>query len=345
MPYEPPVTITNRMLNSVSAISRLVGRVSAYDRLSPNLRLRRISRMRTIHSSLAIEANTLSLEQVTAVIDGKRVLAPPEDIREAQNAYAAYEALAEMDPYSMEDLLRAHKYMMEGLVKDAGCFRSSNVGVFDGDVLVHAGTPAKYVPEVMRGLFDWLKTTDMHPLIASCVFHYEFEFIHPFSDGNGRMGRLWHSLLLRNWEDVFSWLPIESLVAEHQQEYYAALGGANASGGVSTPFVEFMLSMIEQTLAEAVSVQEQGLPTSDPATFGPPRTPQVPPKHAEEVAALVSALAGGELSARELMLHLGLSDMKHFRAAYLNPALDAGAIERTLPAKPTSPKQKYRASR
>lgn len=255
MSYEPLYTLTNRMMNSVADISQLVGQISAFDKLSPNPQLRRISRMKSIHSSLAIEANTLTLEQVTAVLDGKRVLAPPKDIHEAQNAYEAYDALSAMDPYSLDDLLMAHKFMMDGLIKDAGCFRTGNVGVFDGERLIHAGTPARYVPEVMRDLFGWLKGADVHPLVASCVFHYEFEFIHPFSDGNGRTGRLWHSLLLQNWQSVFAWLPVESLVAQHQQEYYKALGDSGASGGDSTAFVEFMLDMIEKTLAEAVSEQ------------------------------------------------------------------------------------------
>lgn len=259
MSYEPLYTLTNRMMNSVADISQLVGQISAFDKLSPNPQLRRISRMRSIHSSLAIEANTLTLEQVTAVLDGKRVLAPPKDIHEAQNAYEAYDALSIMDPYSLDDLLRAHKFMMNDLIKDAGCFRAGNVGVFDGEKLIHAGTPAHYVPELMQDLFSWLKTTDAHPLIASCVFHYEFEFIHPFSDGNGRTGRLWQSLLLQNWQSVFAWLPVESLVAQHQQEYYKALGDSGLSGGDSTIFVEFMLDMIEETLAEAVATQEEFL--------------------------------------------------------------------------------------
>ena len=255
MSYEPLYTLTNRILISFADISQLVGQISAFDKLSPNPQLRRISRMKSIHSSLAIEANTLTLEQVTAVLDGKRVLAPPKDIHEAQNAYEAYDALSTMDPYSLDDLLTAHKFMMDGLVKDAGCFRAGNVGVFDGEKLIHAGTPARYVPEVMRDLFDWLKRVDIHPLIASCVFHYEFEFIHPFSDGNGRTGRLWHSLLLQNWQSVFAWLPVESLVAQHQQEYYKALEDSGSSGGNSTAFVEFMLDMIEKTLSEAVASQ------------------------------------------------------------------------------------------
>lgn len=341
MSYEPLYTLTNRMLNSVADISQLVGQISAFDNLSPNPQLRRISRMKSIHSSLAIEANTLTLEQVTAVLDGKRVLAPPKDIHEAQNAYEAYDALSTMDPYSLDDLLTAHKFMMDGLVKDAGCFRTGNVGVFDGEKLIHAGTPARYVPEVMRDLFDWLKRADIHPLIASCVFHYEFEFVHPFSDGNGRTGRLWHSLLLQNWQSVFAWLPVESLVAQHQQEYYKALGDSGSSGGDSTIFIEFMLNMIEKTLAEAVSTQEEVGSTLGDIEH-PASTQQESSKFSWQVKALLDALGSEECSAQDLRDRLELSDKNNFRDEYLNPALEAKLIERTIPEKPNSPRQKYR---
>ena len=345
MSYEPLYTLTNRMMNSVADISQLIGQISAFDKLSPNPQLRRISRMKSIHSSLAIEANTLTLEQVTAVLDGKRVLAPPKDIHEVQNAYEAYDALSTMDPYSLDDLLAAHKFMMNDLIKDAGCFRTGNVGVFDGENLIHAGTPAHYVPELMQGLFNWLKTTDVHPLIASCIFHYEFEFIHPFSDGNGRTGRLWHSLLLQNWQNVFAWLPVESLVAQHQQEYYKALGDSGSSGGDSTIFVEFMLDMIEKTLAEAVAAQEEGAESAFSNFDDPASTQQEPSKLPWQVKALLDALGLEECSAQDLRVRLSLTDKNNFRDEYLNPALDAKLIERTIPEKPNSPKQKYRRVR
>lgn len=185
-------------------------------------------------------------------MNGKRVLAPPKDIREVQNAYEAYEALSDMDPYSMEDLLQAHLFMMKGLTEESGRFRSKNVGVYDGERLVHAGTPAHYVAEVMQDLFSWLRTSPMHPLVKSCVFHYEFEFIHPFQDG--RMGKLWHSLILQKWEPTFAWLPVESMVGEHQQEHYDALAAADAASD-STIFVEFMLRMISDTFEEVIEEQ------------------------------------------------------------------------------------------
>lgn len=252
--YEPPFIVNDAIINSIIDIGQMVGRVLAQESLSANPRLRRENRIRTIQSSLAIENNTLTIEQVTAVLNGKRVLAPPKDIREVQNAYEAYEALSDMDPYSMEDLLQAHLFMMKGLTEESGRFRSKNVGVYDGERLVHAGTPAHYVAEVMQDLFSWLRTSPMHPLVKSCVFHYEFEFIHPFQDGNGRMGRLWHSLILQKWEPAFAWLPVESMVGEHQQEYYDALAAADAASD-STIFVEFMLRMISDTFEEVIEEQ------------------------------------------------------------------------------------------
>lgn len=252
--YEPPFTVNDAIVNSIVDIGQMVGHILAKESLSASPRLRRENRIKTIQSSLAIENNTLTIEQVTAVLDGKRVLAPPKDIREVQNAYEAYEALSDMDPYSMEDLLQAHLFMMNGLTEESGRFRSKNVGVYDGEKLVHAGTPAHYVAEVMQDLFSWLRASPMHPLVKSCVFHYEFEFIHPFQDGNGRMGRLWHSLILQKWEPAFAWLPVESMVGEHQQEYYGALAAADAASD-STLFVEFMLRMISDTLDEVVEGQ------------------------------------------------------------------------------------------
>ncbi|EJF13656.1 Fic/DOC family protein [Oribacterium parvum ACB8] len=198
---------------------------------------------------MAIEQNTLSLDQVSDVINGKRVLGPPEDIREVKNAYEAYEHVSELDPYSIKNLLYAHKLMTEGLVKEAGRFRSGNVGVYAGECLIHAGTPARYVPDLISQLMAWLKESKYHPLVKSCIFHYEFEFIHPFMDGNGRTGRLWQSLILRKWNDLFAWLPVETLVHENQEEYYRVLQKADNAGD-STEFVEFMLGMIRNALKE-----------------------------------------------------------------------------------------------
>ena len=252
--YSPPFTMTDEIANLIIEIGEYVGQISAHDSLSANLTLRRENRIRSIHSSLAIEQNSLSLDQVSDVINGKRVLAPPQDIREVKNAYEAYEQLSMLNPYSLDDLLKAHYFMMNGLVEEAGRFRSGGVGVYAGDRLIHAGTPARYVPEVMRQLFSWMRHSRLHPLIKSCIFHYEFEFVHPFADGNGRTGRLWHSLILQRWKPFFAWLPIETLIHEQQDGYYQALNASNAKGESST-FVEFMLNVICNALREIRSAQ------------------------------------------------------------------------------------------
>lgn len=247
--YEPPFTMNEEITNLIVEIGEYVGAITTYDAIRPNPILRKESRIRTIHSSLAIEQNTLTLEQVTDVINGKRILGPPQDILEVKNAYEAYERTAVLDPYSVKNLLLAHKFMMQGLVKEAGSFRSGNVGVYAGKELIHAGTPAKYVPDLVKQLFTWLKQSKHHPLVKSCIFHYEFEFIHPFTDGNGRTGRLWQSLILQKWKSVFAWVPIETLVYENQEEYYKVLHRADIVGD-STEFVEFMLRMIRNALKE-----------------------------------------------------------------------------------------------
>ena len=247
--YQPPFTMTEEITNLIVEIGEYVGKITTYDAMRPNPILRRKNRIKTIHSSLAIEQNTLTLEQVTDVINGKRRLGPLQDIREVKNAYEAYERVAALDPYSVKNLLVAHKIMMEGLVKEAGSYRSGNVGVYAGTELIHAGTPAKYVPDLMSQLFTWLKQSKYHPLVKSCIFHYEFEFIHPFADGNGRTGRLWQSLILQKWKDIFAWIPVETLVYENQNEYYKVLQQADRDGD-STKFVEFMLGMIRNSLRE-----------------------------------------------------------------------------------------------
>ena len=254
--YTPSFTMTEEITNLVIEIGEQVGAVVTYDTLQPSPKLRRENRIKSIHSSLAIEQNTLTLDQVTDVINGKTVLGPPQDIREVKNAYEAYERISMLDPYSVNNLLLAHKIMMEGLVKEAGCFRSGNVGVYAGKQLIHAGSPAHYVPDLMKQLFDWLKKSKLHPLVKSCIFHYEFEFIHPFADGNGRTGRLWQSLILQKWKDFFGWMPIESLIYEKQDGYYRALNASNTEGE-STIFVTFMLEVIRDALKDVIESQNK----------------------------------------------------------------------------------------
>lgn len=247
MSYEPPFSRNNRIDALCMEIAELVGMISPQAEFSKSPTLHRKLRIQTIHSSLLIEGNKLDEYAVTAIINGKHVLGNTRDILEVKNAKRAYDMIPTLDPYSLEDLLKAHKAMMEGLVPEAGCFRSQNVGVFDGDILIHAGTPATYVPQVMADIFNWLKTTTMHPLLASCIFHFEFEFAHPFADGNGRTGRLWHTLLLSQWKPLLVWLPIESTICSRQSEYYAALAKSDATG-TSEVFVEFMLETIKGSL-------------------------------------------------------------------------------------------------
>lgn len=254
---QPPFQITNKIIDDVAEISELIGRLSAHDHLSSNPNLRRTNRIRTIHGSLAIEQNTLSLEQVTAVLNGKHVLAPPKDIAEVKNAYEIYERLEELDPYSVDDLLTAHGIMTRGLVDESGVFRSKPVGVVDqeGHVL-HFGTLPQYAPNLVMELLDWVKNSDVHMLIRSCVFHYEFELIHPFANGNGRVGRLWHTLLLSKWNPAFAWLPVESIIHDRQQEYYEAINASN-NAGESTVFIEFMLSAIKASLMDAINTSDE----------------------------------------------------------------------------------------
>ena len=249
---KPPFEITNTILDEIAEIAELVGHANASLGLSTNPTLRRTNRIRTIYFSLAIEQNTLSLEQVTAVLNGKQVIAPPKDIAEVKNAYEIYEMMDSLNPYSVDDLLSAHGVMTRGLVEESGYFRSRPVGVVDkqGNIL-HFGTLPDYVPGLVTELLEWVRDSDFHMLIKSCVFHYELELIHPFADGNGRIGRLWHTLLLTQWKPMFAWLPVESIIHDRQDEYYQAINRSN-NEAESTVFIEFILSAIKEALMEAV---------------------------------------------------------------------------------------------
>lgn len=252
MSYIPPYKITPRIIDLVSKISEAVGGFYAQE----ELRLHRVNRVKTIQGSLAIEGNTLSTDQITAIIDGKPVIAPVNEVQEIRNAIKAYELLDELNPQNINDLLKAHLTMEAGLIDDAGCFRRQGVGVASGEDIVHYAPPAERVPHLMHELFGWLNTTEEHPLIKSCVFHYEFEFIHPFSDGNGRTGRLWQTLILANWRSVFKNLPVENIVYKYQKEYYNAIAVSGGESGC-TPFIEFILGVIDETLT-----MERSTPTS-----------------------------------------------------------------------------------
>lgn len=256
MDYEPPFKITSQIIDLISQISEAVGEINSLENSPRHLELRKKNRIKTIHSSLAIENNSLSLEQITAIIEGKRVLGSPNEIQEVKNALQAYELLLTLNPYEEKDLLKAHKLMMADLVKRNGKYRKDGVGIFDGNQVVHLAPPADRVPFLMSDLFEWLKNSDVHPLIKSCVFHYEFEFIHPFQDGNGRMGRLWQTVILKEWKSVFAWLPIETLIKENQVEYYNALNSSDSDAN-STNFTVFMLQTILRTIKEIIETEKK----------------------------------------------------------------------------------------
>ena len=320
MKYQPPYTISPEILNRVAAISEAVGRLTVLTDKARTLRLRRINRIRTIHGSLAIEGNTLSETQITAILEGKRVIAPPREVQEVKNALAAYDLFGTWKPEAEKDLLEAHRMLMSGLIDEAGLYRHGGVGVMAGQQVIHMAPPADRVPQLMGDLFGWLAAADVHPLIASSVFHYEFEFIHPFADGNDRLGRLWQSLILAHWNPLFADIPVESLIFEHQAEYYQSIKESTQKTD-SAPFITFMLRMILDTVT----------------TTAPQVSPQVTPQVGELLAAIQ-----GEMGREALQSALGLSDRKSFRERYLKPALVDGLVEMTIPDKPNSRLQKYR---
>lgn len=254
--YKPPFEITSKIINLISAISEKIGEINSLEKGPHQIRLRKENRIKTIHSSLAIENNSLSLEQITAIIDGKHVLGNPNEIKEVKNSIQAYDLLLTLNPYQEQDLLKAHRLMMRDLVEKNGEYRAGNVGIFNGAEMIHLAPPANRVSRLMFDLFNWLKTSDVHPLIKSCVFHYEFEFIHPFQDGNGRLGRLWQTVILKEWKEVFAWLPVEILVKENQEEYYKILGASDKAAD-STDFIEFMLTLILSTIEKIIQTEKK----------------------------------------------------------------------------------------
>ena len=317
MTGNPPYTITSNILALAERNGEAIGRAEEAA-VSTDLRLRRINRIRTIHGSLAIEGNTLSEEQVSTILDGKPVVAPLREIQEARNAIKAYEQYPQWEPASETDLLSAHEVLMAGLVDAPGHYRRGGVAVTGAGEVHHIGPPADRVPHLMLDLLAWLGSTSEHPLIASSVFHYEFEFIHPFEDGNGRMGRLWQTLILTRWKPLFADVPVESLIHARQGEYYDAIR-ENSARGESTPFIAYMLNAI---LAAILTPQE---------------SPQVTP----QVGRLLSVL-DGEMSRQDILHALGLSDRKSLRQRYLLPALQRGYVEMTRPDTPNARNQRYR---
>ena len=322
--YVPPYDVTEEMLELASEITEELGKLGNVTNLDRLPRLRRVNRIMSIQSSLAIENNTLSLSQVTDVIDGKHVLGPQDDILAVKNAFAAYKALPELDPFSLSDLKKAHGVMMNGLTQRAGAFRTSSVGVFNEQgKAVHIAPPHDMVGGLMEQLFDWLKTSKTHMLIRSSIFHYEFEFIHPFTDENGRTGRLWQTALLASWKPIFEWIPIESIIKDHQEEYYRAIGLSTAEGK-SNRFILFMLNVIKTAMSRLAKDTREYQNHID-----------------NRIKALMSVIRPYPMSAAELMEKLGLKSRVTFRKNYLNPALEAGLIAMTNPDAPTNRNQRY----
>lgn len=258
----PPYDITPAILKLVSSISEKIGEVNAVYLDKPSPQLRKQNKIKTIHSSLQIEGNTLTEAQITAIIENRRIIGPQKDITEVVNAIKVYDGLIDYKPTSEKDFLKAHKQLMAGLVDDAGSYRKRGVGIVKGSEVAHVAPPYYNVPTLMQHLFDYLKDSDELPLIKSCVFHYEMEFIHPFMDGNGRMGRLWQTVILMDAYPVFEFLPFETLISQTQEDYYRALGQSDKAGK-STIFIEYMLDVIDKSLAQLLRFNNRNMTDVD----------------------------------------------------------------------------------
>ena len=325
--YIPPFDITNIMLDRISSIMKKIGKLDNYKDLNKMPVLRRNNRIRSIHSSLAIEANSLSFDQVKDIIDGKKVIGPQDEIQEVKNAYEAYKLIKEVNQYSIKDLKKVHGVMTYLTVDESGEFRKGNEGVFDekGNC-IHVCPPPEQVNELMKQLFKWMEDNNgiVHPLILSSVFHYEFVFIHPFKDGNGRTARLWQNVILSNWEEIFEYVPIESQIKKYQEEYYLTIANCDHNGN-STEFIEFMLKMIDETLEDLMN--SASVQASHVSSY---------------VNKLLSVMETGvAMTTSELMEKLNMKSRISFRDNYLNPALENGLIKMTNPDKPTSKNQMY----
>ena len=324
--YEPPFNITNGMLKLVSSISEKVGKISVTSNMQTKPHLRKNNRIKSIHSSLKIEANSLTIGQVRDVINGKTVLGEKKEIQEVKNAYAAYEKLLQINPFNIDELKNLHGIMTKYLVDESGEFRKGEEGVFSGDKCIFMAPPARMVPELMGNLFDWLSCSkeEVHPLIMSAVFHYEFVFIHPFSDGNGRMARLWHSAFLTKWNPIFEYIPIESQIEKFQDEYYDAIAKCHTEGSSNT-FILFTLEQIDKILDE---ITEQISASAENVS--------------EYVKKLLDVMEYDmPYTLTTLMELLGLKSKETIRRHYIHPALALNLIQMTIPDKPQSRNQRY----
>ena len=324
MTYKPPYEINSSMLNKVATIMKMTGMFSSMNNLSSQPLLRRKNQIKSIYSSLAIENNQLSESQVKDLINGKLVIGPQKDILEVQNAIQVYEHIQDINPFSQKDLLKYHKILMTSLVSDAGSYRKGQGGVFDDEKAIFMAPPADRVPALINELYDYLNHFDENILIKSCVFHYEFEFIHPFSDGNGRMGRLFQTCLLAKEEELFYYLPIESIIKKKQQNYYNAISKSNQEG-VSTKFIEFMLDAIIETMQE--TLMQSNIETSSLST---------------QAKRLLDVFEDGvPYTTLELMQKVNMISRSSFKKHYLDPLLQSGMIEMTIPETPNSRNQRY----
>lgn len=324
--YAPPFEITNKIISLLSEIAESLGKISTARELEAHPHLRRNNRIRSIHSSLAIEANSLSVDEVRGVIDGRTVLGSQTEIQEVKNAYRAYDEIGSFDPFSLSELKRLHGIMTYLTVNEAGKFRSGEEGVFDGDRCIFMAPPAHLVPQLTEDLFLWMnkEKNALHPLILSSVFHYEFVFIHPFSDGNGRMARLWQTAILSQWNSLFKYLPIESEIYAFQQEYYNTISLCHKNGN-STAFIEFMMTQILATIKNAS--QRAELPSAESSIY---------------VQRLMSIMEYGvPYTANQLMAAVGIRSRDSFRKNYLSPAVKLGLVVMSIPDKPTSRNQTY----
>ncbi len=324
--YKPPFTITNEILTLVSSISEKLGKITATSSLEAKPHLRKNNQIKSIHGSLKIEANSLSLGQVRDVINGKTVLGEQKEILEVKNAYACYEKLSEINPYDMDDLKFYHGIMTKYLETEAGEFRPGDEGVFDKDKCIFVAPPGRLVQDLMRMLFQWMNSAQnsIHPLILSSIFHYEFVFIHPFTNGNGRMARLWHTAILSKWKPIFKYIPIESQIEKFQEEYYDAIAKCHAAGE-STIFITFMLSQIDRIL-DTISLQIKDDNNS----------------LSEYVKRLLAVMDYDiPYTSTDLMEKLELKAREGFRRNYLRPAIELNLIRMSIPDKPNSKNQRY----
>ncbi len=342
MPQKPPYTITEKAADYLAKIVETVTRLEFGTDFKRDIKLHRKNRVRTIYSSLAIEGNTLTLDEVTAVIEGKVVAGKQTEIKEVKNAYEAYDQIMAFNPYTIKDFLKAHKLMTQGLVTESGKFRSGDVGVFSGDVAVHIGAKPQFVPQLMEDLFTWAKTSELHPVLKSAILHYEIETIHPFEDGNGRIGRLWQTLLLAKWNAIFAWVPMESVVYKNRSGYYRAIEEARKVND-SGVFIEFTLGAIYEVIAEQTKHQfensnyDKKISSAAEVSAEDSAEVKLAPDKLDELLKFCETAR----TRKEMQIFSEIKSDEYFRKHIIIPMLTRRMIRMTLPDKPNSRNQKY----